>query len=244
MTLNHKVDIDAATTVEFGRFPGELDSKEADIYRRSVSRLEELENSKLALEQAGKLTEKGIKEKLLSQLAELAEGNDRDIADIERDLAEAHDRANRIAVSGVEPLEPTDAVGALRDRELRDFWRQLDGDQRADLHLQMIQGRHPDLALALLRGPAVVTNLLDTRRIALQDVLIRPDKRQQLGYVRNLIVRLEAAKKAARASNLAMQVRSGALPSEVRKARGKPSMVDEVLIRHGRDPLKAKELQK
>lgn len=219
--------------IDFGFIKGGDATDEGKMFQRAIERLSKIESLKDGFERAGKLTAAGIKDELSKTYGGLANENEREIADVERLLHEASERADKLATSGVPPLEPSDAAGALADRELRDYWRSLSTDERQELHVAMSQGEHPDLAIALLRGPAVITRLLPQRRASLQDVLIKPEKRQQLEYVRAHMERLRAAKQALGASNQAMRVRAGIKPSEGRAAQGKPSLIDECKERLG-----------
>ena len=50
-------------------------------------------------------------------------------------------------------LQPSDAVAAIQDREIRDYVNSLSSDKLAELTREMNQGLQPAITLALLRSP-------------------------------------------------------------------------------------------
>ena len=106
-------------------------------------------------------------------------------------------------------LERGDAVGALLDREARDYARSLTGSARDELMRQLRAGEAERVTLALLRSPVPFGNLETTAtqawRSAIerrnpQEVELLAAQHEQLDWARLLVKR--AAEKVAQKSNL------------------------------------------
>lgn len=231
--LHHVEHVGTSLVIDYGRFPGKDTDDEYKFYKRAMHRSAVIDERRLSLQASGKLTPAGIKDKLAEVYAEGSKEADNDAREIERQMAEANERVDRMALSGVGKIEPGDAVSFLQDMELRKHWASLGGNEQSNLHVEMLQGRHPEMTHALLRGSPLVTGLLPSRRTLMQNALIPLEKREQMGYVQDHIKRLSSAKDAVQAGMEAARGAAGLLPSEARTARGLPSMSDEALARHG-----------
>lgn len=233
MSNYHHVERFGNLEVDFGRFFGKDTDAEFAFYKRAVDRVAQIDGEKLSLQAAGKLTPAGIKEKLAESFAELAKAHAADRQEIERELADAVALTDQIALRGVQKLEPGDAVGELRDQELRRWWREQDAETKAALLTEMQEGKHPAMASALLRGHELITGLLPERRTLLQNALLPLEQKQQLENVRNRIKRLQCALEANIAGYTAMRQHAGLTPKEARQAQGLPTLMEEARARHG-----------
>lgn len=233
MSTYHHVENFGNLEVDFGRFYGKDTDFEFSFYKRSVERAGQIESEKLSIKAAGKLTDAGIKEKLAESFGALAKEHTEDLQEIERELADAHTLADSIALRGVEKLQAGDAVGELRDQELRRWWAEQDADRKAALLAAIQEGQHPALAAALLRGNELVTGLLPERRALMHSALLPLAQKGQLESVRNRINRLQSARLANIAGYTAMRTHAGLTPKEARQAQGLPTLMEETLKRHG-----------
>lgn len=226
--------------IDFGPFfGGDADKEYQQFYKPAVDRVAQLEGRRIGLEQGGRLTAVGVKEKLAVTFAELAKEGRRDRAEIERQIAAARERADSIAMRAVPKLEPADAVGELRDQELRRWYLAQDAETRQNLLAQMGAGEHPGLAVALLRGEPVIVGMVHERREQLRDVLLSPKDHEQLELVRAAEKRLEAALGANLAADQALRRHAGLTGSEARQLLGLPQArnLEEFKAQNGLAPL-------
>lgn len=172
------------------------------------------------MEASGRLSSKGVAEEMAKAYADAGDAHKIDMREVEREMAEATRQLGELATCGVPAIKESDSVSELRDQELRRFWRSLDAEERANLHTDMELGKHQDLAIALLRGPAVVAGLLSNRRQRMQEALIPEARRNEAETIRLRLQRFEAAHHALRAGDEAARLHARLNHSDARAARG------------------------
>lgn len=102
-----------------------------------------LENQQLSdIGRAAKAEEH--EDRLLSRVAQAAR---------ELDDMEASANENEARFYAPPALEPNDAVGFLRDQEMRTWIRGLSGDDKYNVMKAMQDGKHSEIVLAILRAP-------------------------------------------------------------------------------------------
>jgi hypothetical protein len=111
---------------------------------------------KLRVEQDGRFTQAGRDAELLERkkmpIVNTADASQR-IINYGNSLLE-----REAAIFAVPPLSPHDSVGALLDREARDYVRSLSGPDRAAMLQQLSRGEAERMTLALLRSPVPLGN--------------------------------------------------------------------------------------
>ncbi|HDU8103737.1 TPA: hypothetical protein RGL32_005562, partial [Klebsiella pneumoniae] len=87
----------------------------------------------------------------------------------------------------VAPLAEGDVVGFMRDSELRNVFRSLDGAAKEKLMVAMYAGNQTDLCDALLRGNAICSGVTDSQLERLTFARIATDNGAVIKSVSNLV---------------------------------------------------------
>ena len=87
----------------------------------------------------------------------------------------------------VAPLAEGDVVGFMRDSELRNVFRSLDGAAKEKLMVAMYAGNQADLCDALLRGNAICSGVTDSQLERLTFARIATDNGAVIKSVSNLV---------------------------------------------------------
>ena len=223
---HHHIEQTATGGIDFGTFffsPGKVGEADPDFkqfYKPAVDRAKAIWSKRESLRSDRRLSEIGVLDKLKSVYADLHANAARDRSALEKTITTLKNTQLEVAARRLPTLDKTDAVGAMAERELRDFWRGLSSDEKASLMTRLSEGDHPDLTVALLRASPVLTGLLPKRREILLNTLASPDDVLMLQAMAERLSRLEACQHAIAAGLAAMRVHAGLTPSQAREITG------------------------
>lgn len=154
------------------------------------------------LQEDGRYSPEGVREKMESEVedflstdfnADAREGRHDNLAILDQYARDAVERADelRVQLSEVEEPEPEDEADVALDREVRDYLRGLDQDERRrKLRKAAVEGRE-DVVRAALSGPPELSGMTEEHRERVRD-LWRKNEHPEL------IEELEQAEQTAR----------------------------------------------
>jgi hypothetical protein len=152
--------------------PGSTLSKlESRAYLAALDAVDQLEARRAEAKASGRFTDNGIaddaRQFALSKLVPALHRGRQEVAAGKKEAAE------RRAKLTLRPPDPTDVVGALRRREIRDWLRGLPVEERRNYIARNLDRLEPEVALAIQEAPAELSGVLAADRNVLLDRALR-----------------------------------------------------------------------
>lgn len=167
----------------------------ARLFRYARNALTDLDRLKTTLEAEGRLTRLGLQDALAEQGRAFLSQSRAWRAEI---LAGQRGRAVRDmeSLAAVQPRDAGDLAGVLADREIRDWFRALDGEARSRMVAGALAGASPEITAALVRMPPEITGLGPEAHARLRTTATPPENRPEMEELRELIAAIDTADRA------------------------------------------------